>query len=129
MSDLQRLGMSVSSRGARPFGGVAVRLEFEQVAGLAIEGAANRVERGEADRARLAGLQDRQVGKRDVDPFGEFGQGHPPVVQQILELDGDGHQIVPSKSSLISVPSANTRARTKVRIPANQPLVEKPASR
>ena len=37
--------------------------------------------------------------------------------------------LTPNRDWIISAPSANTRARTKVRITASQPLVEKPASR
>src|SRR5438105_3144995 len=104
-------------------------MEYEQVAGLAGEDAANRFERREANRARLTGLEDRQIGKRDIDLLGELGQSHPPVVEQVVELDGDRHQIVPSRSSRIRAPSAKTRARTKISTTASQPLGEKPASR
>jgi SAM-dependent methyltransferase len=29
--------------------------------------------------------------RRDIDPFGELGQRHPPLVEQVVELDDDGH--------------------------------------
>ena len=66
-------------------------LEFEQVAGLAAEHLADRLQRREADGAGLAGLEDRQVGERDVDLLGELGQRHPPVVKQVVEFHGDRH--------------------------------------
>src|SRR5262245_29728993 len=100
--------------------------EPEDVAGLARERLADRVERRKADRARLAGLQDREVGQRHSDAIRELGQRHPPVVQYVVELDGD--QTVPSRSSRMRVPSANTRASRNVRSTASQPLIEKPAS-
>ena len=36
---------------------------------------------------------------RDADPLGELGQRHPPVVEQIVELDGDRH-VTPSLRGL-----------------------------
>src|SRR6185295_7028941 len=108
---------------------VGTGAEFEDVAGLTAQDAADRLEGREADRARLPGLEDREVGERDVDPLGERGQRHPPLVEQLVELDDDRHQTVPSRSSRISAPSAKTRARTNVRSTASQPLGEKPASR
>ena len=89
---------------------------------------ADRIERREADRPRFAGLQDREVGKRDADPFGELGQRHAPIVQHVVELDDD-HSDRPFEVSRMSVPSAKTRARMNVRSTAIQPLTEKPASR
>src|SRR6266576_2056737 len=72
-----------------------LRLKPENVARLARERLANRIERGEADRARLAGLEDREVGQRHSDPVRERGQRHPPIVEQVVELDGD-RQVTPS---------------------------------
>ena len=66
-------------------------LKPENVARLARERLADRFERREADRARLAGLEDREVGQRHSDPIRELGQRHPPVVEQVVELDGDRH--------------------------------------
>ena len=66
-------------------------LEAEDVAGLARERLADRIERGESDRARFAGLEDREIGQRHADPIREIGQRHPPVVQHVVELDDDGH--------------------------------------
>src|SRR5215210_9508985 len=76
-----------------------LRLKPENVAGLARERLANRVERGEADRARLAGLEDGEVGQRHSDPIREVGQRHPPSVEEVVELDGDWH-VTPSLRGL-----------------------------
>src|SRR5262245_23445047 len=65
--------------------------ELEQVAGLARERLADRLERREADRPRLAGLEDREVGEGHADPIGELGERHPAIVQEVVELDGDRH--------------------------------------
>ena len=46
--------------------------EFEQVTRLALELAAERLERREPDGARLVGLEDREIGKRDPDAVGEL---------------------------------------------------------
>ena len=62
------------------------RLKPEKVARLARERLADRIERREANRARLAGLQDREVGDGDAHAVGEFGQRHPPVEEHTVEL-------------------------------------------
>jgi hypothetical protein len=58
-----------------------LRFKPENVARLARERFANRVECGETDRARLAGFEDRDVGQRHSDPVREFGQRHTPIVE------------------------------------------------
>src|ERR1044071_6590361 len=68
-----------------------LRLEPENVARLARQRLAGRIECREADRARLAGLEDREVGQPHSDPFGELSQCHPPIMEQVVELDGDRH--------------------------------------
>ncbi|KAG1078411.1 hypothetical protein G6F40_016718 [Rhizopus arrhizus] len=67
----------------------------EQVAGRALQLAADRIEGGKADGACLAGLQDRQVRQGDVDAPGQLGQGHAPFLQHAVEGDDDRHQRVP----------------------------------
>src|SRR5947209_15133154 len=76
-----------------------LRLKAENVARLARERLADRIERREADRARLAGLEDREVGERDSDPVREVRQCHPAIVEQVVELDGDRH-LTPSLRGL-----------------------------
>src|SRR3954469_22770648 len=84
--------------------------EFQDVAGLAAERGADRLERREPDGAGLAGLEDREVGQRDVDARGQLGQGHAPVVEEVVELDGDRH-VTPSLRGLrASVRLRRTRA-------------------
>jgi hypothetical protein len=68
-----------------------LRLKPQNVARLARERPADRIERRKADRARLAGLEDREVGQRHSDPIRELGQRHPPIVKQVVKLDGDRH--------------------------------------
>src|SRR5207342_2754490 len=121
--------VALRNPGPMPSGRAGKGLIFDQVAGLAAQRLADRFQRREADGAGLAGLEDRQVGERDVDLLGQLSQRHPPLVKQLVEFDRDRHQIVPSRSSRISVPSANTRASTKMSRIATQLLSEKPASR
>src|SRR5271157_1814385 len=45
---------------------------LQDLSRLALQRAAERIERREADRARLVGLQDRQIGERDVDAARQF---------------------------------------------------------
>src|SRR5688500_7298157 len=66
-------------------------IESEQVARLAFQCNADRLERGEADRLRLAGFQDRQVREGDVDARGEFRERHAARVQRFVETDDDRH--------------------------------------
>src|ERR1044071_9785222 len=65
----------------RPLAVRPLRLEPENIAGLARERLADGVERREPDRARLAGLENREVRQRQPDPIRELGQRHPPVVE------------------------------------------------
>ena len=58
-----------------------VWLEPQNVARLAGECRADRIESRKANRARLASLEDREVGQRHSDLIREFGQRHPPVVK------------------------------------------------
>src|ERR1700752_84405 len=77
----------------------SIRFKLENVTRLARERLADRIECGEADRARLAGLEDREVGQRHSDPIREFSQRHPPIMEYVVELDGDRH-IKPSLGGL-----------------------------
>src|SRR5690606_3840869 len=80
------------------------RLEPEDVARLAVERLADRVEGGEAERARLAGLEKGEVGQGHPDPFRELGEGHPPVVEDVVQLHFDG-QVTRSLRGLRASPS------------------------
>src|SRR3546814_9565392 len=106
-----------------PFGFIArsFRLEDNQVAGLAGERAAERVEGRETDRLGLDGLQDREIGKGDADRVRQFGESHAAVAQQAVEPDNDRHQTVPSRSSPIAAPRSKTSARPKPSSKTTQP--------
>jgi hypothetical protein len=59
----------------------------QQVAGLAVELSADRIEGRETDRPRLAGLEDREVGDGDADAISQLGERHPAVEQDVVEAD------------------------------------------
>src|SRR6266705_1562444 len=65
--------------------------ECEEVTWLALQCVANGLERGEADRACLAGFQDRQVGERDSDLLRQLRERHAALVEHVVELDDDRH--------------------------------------
>src|ERR1700719_2319098 len=109
----------------RALSGTGIVAKFQEVARLAGEHFADCPKRREAHSPRFAGLQDRQVGEGDVDALGEFRQRHAPVVQQVVELDENGHQTVPSRSSRMRVPPRNTCASTNSSKMASQPVRSK----
>jgi hypothetical protein len=74
---------------------VCVRLKPQNVARLARERPADRIERRKADRARLTDLEDGKVGQHHSDPIRELGQRHPPIVKEVVKLDGDRHVTPP----------------------------------
>ena len=67
------------------------RAKFEDVAGLAIEMLADRVERREANRLCAAGFEHGEVLRRDSDGFGEVVQLHFPLREHDVEVDDDWH--------------------------------------
>ena len=60
--------------------------EFEQVTRLALELAAERLERREPDGARLVGLEDREVRKRNAYPLRKLGLGKATVEQELIDV-------------------------------------------
>jgi hypothetical protein len=64
---------------------------FEDVAGLAVEGLADCLQRREADRLGLAGFQDRQIGHRDADALRQFGDAHFSFGQHDVYIDDYRH--------------------------------------
>src|SRR5215218_5176052 len=79
--------------------------ELEQVAWLALQCLADRLEGGEPNGARLSSLEDGEIRERDTDSFREIGQRRPTGVQHVVELYDDGHgQTVPSSSSRMRAP-------------------------
>jgi 2-methylisocitrate lyase-like PEP mutase family enzyme len=91
----------------------------EQVAGLAVERLAEPCQGAEPDRPGMTVLQDGQVDHADADPFGELGQGHAPVGEELVEVDDDGvvvwgcgrHYTVPSRSARMAAPARMMRAK------------------
>ena len=66
-------------------------VEREQVAGLAVQRRADRLERRKANSARLARLEDRQVRERDADLPAELREGHVALLEQAIERYVDCH--------------------------------------
>src|SRR3546814_14365241 len=86
---------------------IAVLAIIEQVARFAIEFAADRFERREADRAGLAGLEDRQVGERDPHPVRQPGKRQPAIVQPLVEPDDDRAKTLTTRSRRIAATCAH----------------------
>jgi hypothetical protein len=80
-----------SARRCRFLPNCLLGLKSENVARLAREHLADRIERREANRPCLTGLEDRKVGERHSDPIRELSQSHPPIVKNVVELDSDRH--------------------------------------
>ena len=64
----------------------------QDVAGLAVQGFADRFECGETDRPGFARFQDREVRKRDADLFGELVQAHLPLGQHDVQVYDNCHR-------------------------------------
>lgn len=63
----------------------------QQVSGLAVEGLAQGLQRGEADGFGMAVFQDGEIGEGQVDPAGQFVQAHFPAGHHDIEIDDDRH--------------------------------------
>src|SRR5690606_28190736 len=87
---MTRSGAVVGVSLVRRLGGA--RLPGQQIAGLAVQFAAQGVQRREADGPRLAGLEDRQIGQGHAHAIGQLGQRHAPFEQDAVKLDADGHE-------------------------------------
>src|SRR5689334_21328812 len=84
------------------------------------------VEGRETDRARLAGLEHREIRERDPDPLGELREREAPLVQHVIQSHEDRHrQTVAASSSRMREPSSNTRASTKSSRIASHEVIEK----
>src|SRR5674476_804050 len=70
---------------------VLARTILDEVSWLTIQRCADGVERGEADRAGLAGLEVAEVGHGDAHVLAELGQAHLAPGQHDVEVDDDGH--------------------------------------
>src|SRR5581483_8996194 len=76
---------------------------LENLAGLTREFPAERLECREANRPRLAGLEDGQVGERDADAIGELGQRQASIEQQAIQIDSYSHLIASDRERLLFV--------------------------
>ena len=78
---------------------LVVGLPPQQVARLALEHLAQRLERGEADRLGPPVLQHGEVGRGDADALGERADGHLAPGEHHVDVDDDRHQITSSSSA------------------------------
>ena len=86
----RRRGRWLASRRGRRRGLVDV---LEQVAGLALEHPAHRLEGAEPDRLGAAVLEHRDVGRRQTDQLGELPHPHLAPGQLDVDADDDRHQM------------------------------------
>ena len=75
--------------------GRLVRLPPQQVARLALQRLAQRLEGGEPHRLGAAVLEHGEVGGRDPDPFGELAHRELAPGQHHVDVDDDRHQTTP----------------------------------
>ena len=101
-----------------PSPGAATSPVFEEVAWLALERCADRIEGREADSLDLAGFQQGQVGERDSDRFGKVGHRHFPLREHDVDIDDDGHQTIASLSSRSADPARNASEKMRISSPA-----------
>lgn len=85
-----RLRMCAGGAGSRcflaSFGAI-----FQEVAGLAVQLAADGLEGAEAYRLGLAGFQDGEVGRREVDALGQFAERDFALGHHDVEVYDNGH--------------------------------------
>lgn len=65
--------------------------ELQQLAGLAVEFAADGFERTEPHGLGFAGGEYVEVRRRDADALGKLLLGHPALCQNAVEMDAYGH--------------------------------------
>src|SRR5690606_16947754 len=90
----------------------------QDVAGLAVQGAADRVQRGEPDRLGPPVLQHGDVGGRDADGGRELADRQAALGEQHVEIDDDRHQTTSAISVCRSV-ALRSRPRITVTSIAN----------
>src|SRR5690606_6351253 len=83
---------------------------LEQVAGLALEHAAHRIQRAEPHGLRTAVLEHRDVRGGEPDPFGELADAHLALGEFDVDAHDDRHQMTSSRSRCIAVAR---RSRTR----------------
>src|SRR5699024_3395702 len=68
---------------------------FKDVARLTVQGLADGVQRGKAHRARLAGLENGEVGHGDAHLLGKLRQAHFALGEHDVQIDDDSHAAPP----------------------------------
>ena len=64
-------------------------MEAEELAGVAIEGLADRGQGAEADGTGVTVLEDGEVGDGDAHVVGELDQGDASVCEELVEVNVD----------------------------------------
>ncbi len=82
--------------------GLLFGLIFQNVSGLALQCLADRLEGRETDCLRLARLENREVGRGDVDALRKLRERHLAPGHHYVYVHYDGHQIVSFCSSIRS---------------------------
>src|SRR5215218_9523304 len=77
-------------------------LVHQQVARLTLQLATERLQRREADRACLVGLENGQVRQRDPDTLAQLRERHPALLEQPIERYLDSHGYITSDCSFSS---------------------------
>src|SRR5690606_32739155 len=77
----------------RPLGDAA-----QNVAGLAVQHAADRIERGEAHRLGAPVLEHGDIGRRDADGISELLHAHLAAGEHHVDVDHDRHQTTSERS-------------------------------
>ncbi len=102
---------TVSPVGRVPSGG-RVGGPPEDVARLAIEHPAHRVQGGEADGSGPSVFEHRDVRRGDADGPGEVAHGHLASGEHDVELDDEGHQMTQSSSARSAVAASSSPRMT-----------------
>src|SRR5690606_22510610 len=97
----------------------------QDVAGLAVEGAADRVERGEPDRLGPPVLQHGDVGGRDADRGGELADRQVERGETHVEIDDGRHQTTTAISGCRSVA---LRSRPRMTVTSSASAVPTPTA-
>src|SRR5690606_10348223 len=93
----------------------------QQVTGLALEHAADRLERREADGLRSPVLEHRDVRDGDAHSLGELGHGHLAARELDVEVHDDRHQMTSLRSSSSCVARTSRARMTAMRSASASP--------
>src|SRR3569623_75648 len=97
--------------------GIFVGHELQEVAGLALQDAADGLQGGKPQALHLAGFEQGEIGLGDPNGAGQHVGAHLAPGHHYVQADDDGHQTNPSRSSSISRPACMTSAMTKTTAP------------